>query len=71
MRRIKIVKKKAVTGEIRSQQTVSMNFDHNSRLGDTVQRWIADWRTRKEIEKRSALNELNRLKKTDATRLTN
>jgi hypothetical protein len=64
MRQIKIIKKNEIFEEIKPRQTIDVNFS-NSRLDEGVKRWVADWRTRKEIEKQRALSELSQLKKKD------
>ena len=65
MRQVKIIKKNEIFREVKRSQPISIH-SADSRLGDAVKKWVADWRARKEIEKQRALRELSGLKKNDA-----
>jgi hypothetical protein len=69
MRQVRIIKKNEVSREVKQSQTIGIP-SADSRLGDAVKRWVADWRARKEIEKQRALGELSGLKKNDAVAAT-
>jgi hypothetical protein len=62
MNQIKIIKKKAITRNSNPVQNHREPSAKEFELGCTVKSWVADWRSRKEVERQSAFKELTRLK---------
>lgn len=62
MSQIKVIKKKVIAENSQPVRNARERSAIDFELSDTVKSWVADWRTRKDVERESALKELTRFK---------
>ncbi len=62
MSQIKVIKKKIIAEHSQPVRKARDPSAIDFELRDTVKSWVADWRARKDVERKSALKELTRFK---------